>query len=89
MLAPEAVTEETLSYRVNGSNAKPMAPTCAESSDRDSGRVSVWPTRVPRSDKCRAFSTFGKAYFTCSVQAILAHKDTQYKDTHRKMRCGR
>ena len=22
------------------------------------------------------------------VQALLAHEDTQYKDTHRKMRCG-
>ena len=23
------------------------------------------------------------------VQGSLDHKDTQYKDTHRKMRCGR
>ena len=29
----ERATEETLIYQANGSNAKPMAPTCAESAE--------------------------------------------------------
>ena len=34
------------------------------------------------------WSSGGRWFLTSEVQGLLAHKATQYKDTHRRMRCG-
>jgi len=41
-LLPLEGTEETLSHHANGSNAKPMAPTCAEFSERAAPTQECW-----------------------------------------------
>ena len=43
---PPPDTEEPLLYQANGSNAKPMAPTCVESSDRPSHTLFLLSARV-------------------------------------------